>query len=437
VRDYVLIVLLLVAVQPCAALELGGADANPVLANEESEPRTCLVLGEALGGRFIVRSADGELVAELYKNRGRTAVLGLEPGTYEVRSEQGEDSSIATPTLEEGQRLVLGPGDFVAQEAEVSTGLVFGEALSGRFFVRNAYRELVAELHKPLGRTVELSLEPGAYEVRNEDETGIFVSLVAFREGEVLSLGPEDFVRPEAATVRTGSEEEPCCEPEPAKDALVGRHRLELRFGAWERGWNPGGFRDGSWGVWDGSGSQHGSVSLSYSHWVSESLALTVTATGLGAEFEIIDDWYPDHDHHGPHEYGPHWPHGGDYDDDHHDYDDSTVEGSGIGSFLVGFRQYLLDGETIKPFLAGSLGSYYGGESYLEEGPWGVWTDWRGEMAFGGYVGAGFDVRLSRSWMLGVSGGYNFMADFQHPIGNRDNYSSAEGGVSISWLFGG
>jgi hypothetical protein len=308
--------------------------------------------------------------------------------------------------------LVLGPGDFVAWEAEVSTGLVLGERLSGRFFVLNAHRELVAELHKVLGRTVELGLEPGVYEVSYEYQTGPLISLVAFREGEVLILGPEDFVQPETEAVLPA-------ETEPGRDTLKGRHRLELRFGAWERGWDPI-HGAGSWPAWDTSGSDHASVSLSYSHWISESLALTVTATGLGGEFEIVDGWHGHDGHHGHH--------GGDHDD--------HVEGSGIGSLLFGVRQYLWDGKTIKPFLAGSLGPYFGGTSTVEDEPWDDWTDWRGEAAFGGYVGAGFDVRLGRSWMLGISGGYNFMADFRHPIGGRVNYSSAEGGVGISWLFG-
>ena len=57
VRNYLLIALLLAAAQPCTAMvELEGtAGAGPVLAEAESEARTCLVLGEALGGRFVVR----------------------------------------------------------------------------------------------------------------------------------------------------------------------------------------------------------------------------------------------------------------------------------------------------------------------------------------------------------------------------------------------
>lgn len=47
---------------------------------------------------------------------------------------------------------------------QTSATLVLGAELDGRFFLRNARRELVVELYKPFGRKVELGVEPGSYE---------------------------------------------------------------------------------------------------------------------------------------------------------------------------------------------------------------------------------------------------------------------------------
>ncbi len=72
-----------------------------------------------------------------------------------------------------------GTGDVVMTDVRQTTAtLVLGEDLEGRFFVRNAARELVVELYKPRGRRVELGVEPGAYEVRIE-----LPKVVAPREG--------------------------------------------------------------------------------------------------------------------------------------------------------------------------------------------------------------------------------------------------------------
>ena len=44
---------------------------------------------------------------------------------------------------------------------QTTATLVLGEELEGRFFVRTAAQELVVELYKPRGRSVELAVEAG------------------------------------------------------------------------------------------------------------------------------------------------------------------------------------------------------------------------------------------------------------------------------------
>ena len=55
----------------------------------------------------------------------------------------------------------------------------------------------------------------------------------------------------------------------------------------------------------------------------------------------------------------------------------------------------------------------------------------------GGQIGAGIDMQISRRVMLGARAGYNLMADFEEPLGGRDNYSGAEFSLGLSWLIGG
>ena len=55
-----------------------------------------------------------------------------------------------------------GTGDVVMTDlSQIGAGLVLGEELGGRFFIRNADQQLVVELYKPAGRSVELGLEGG------------------------------------------------------------------------------------------------------------------------------------------------------------------------------------------------------------------------------------------------------------------------------------
>ena len=54
----------------------------------------------------------------------------------------------------------------------------------------------------------------------------------------------------------------------------------------------------------------------------------------------------------------------------------------------------------------------------------------------GGHLGGGIDFHASRSFSIGVNGGYNWMVDFSQPVGVRDNYSGPEIGFTLGFLFG-
>ena len=111
------------------------------------------------------------------------------------------------------------------------------------------------------------------------------------------------------------------------------------------------------------------------------------------------------------------------------------VTTNGVVAALFGARLYLPDlgsSSNIKPYVTGSVGPYIG--SGKEVGT--HTTKSVTVVSPGAHAGAGLDLQLHRSFMLGIRGGYNFMSDFSRPLAGRDNYSGFELGMEFSWLFG-
>lgn len=78
-----------------------------------------LVLSPDLEGRLYVRDDAGELVAELFKPRGRSVELGVAPGAYALLLEQGGRLWEARVELSEGAT-TLSASDFVPTDAEAA-----------------------------------------------------------------------------------------------------------------------------------------------------------------------------------------------------------------------------------------------------------------------------------------------------------------------------
>ena len=163
-----------------------------------------------------------------------------------------------------------GTGDVVMTDLrQTSATLVLPDALDGRFFVRNAKQELVVELYKPYGRTVELGLAPGAYEVRLEREAATLLARPQVAEGARVVLEPGSFglTSPEPTRARG--------EPAAPPFAVAGRNRLELRFGMWRLGGNP------DFSVASGGEAVNFVGGLQYTRFLSQSLAVTIAVNGL------------------------------------------------------------------------------------------------------------------------------------------------------------
>jgi hypothetical protein len=88
---------------------------------------------------------------------------------------------------------LTGTGDVVMTDIrQMSAGLIVGKSLHGRLFIRNEDKQLVAEVYKIAGRTIELGLEPGTYEIHFDQKPAKFKAKVDIKEGERFRLAPED-----------------------------------------------------------------------------------------------------------------------------------------------------------------------------------------------------------------------------------------------------
>jgi hypothetical protein len=285
---------------------------------------------------------------------------------------------------------MAGTGDVVITDVrETSCTIVLGPEFDGRFYVRNAKRMLVAELYKPAGRTVELGLEPGSYDIHYEQEPALLDTTVSLVVGDRKTLERDAF-RPvkRAATQGRGPDEE--AEAKPKGLFMDGRTRVELF----------GGFTDSYVGVETGTtrveagGGQGG---MAFAHWIREDVALDFQF--LATEVDVVTV-----------EYMP--------------FDSTQTRGS--FGLLFGARYYFPKatfGGTFRPYVAAALGPF--SEYY-------VYSDlYRTEVQnnstrFGGQLGGGVDFQLSRLFSLGVRLGVTF----------RDGYDPSFGttfGLGFAW----
>ena len=296
------------------------------------------------------------------------------------------------------QTAVAGQPSQVAVPGQASASVVLAEDLEGRFIVRNAANELIAEVYKPAGRPLTLSVEPGVYDVRVEREKTTLVARVNVAEGAALvldrqQLGPAPV---EAVPPRSNGEVLPY--------AVTGRNRFDVRFGAWSHGSNNA-------VVIDGIDSSDMLGGIRYTRYFKESLAATFTIEGGGG-------------------------HVGTFATGNGIYDGV----SGIVSFPVGVRWNPLtfgrQHDGIKPFVAFSAGPVFGDMVADHDWRHGFGGDIRSTATIGGFAGGGVDFHAGRTCVLGVEAGYNWMGDFDVPIAGSDNYSGPTVSVNLGFMWG-
>ena len=280
-----------------------------------------------------------------------------------------------------------------------STAIVLAADLEGRFVVRNAAQELIVEVYKPAGRTLSLSVEPGVYDVRVEREKTTLVARVTVAEGGELVLDRQQ-LGPSPAGVAPA----PPAIGEVMPYAVTSRNRFDVRFGAWSHG-------DHHQAVVDGIDSSDVLGGIRYTRYFKENLAATFTIEGGGGQVGTI----------------------------------TTANGaydgvSGIASFPVGVRWNPLtfgrQHDGIKPFVAFSAGPVFGDTVADYAGRHAAGNDIRSTATIGGFAGGGLDFHAGRTCVLGVEGGYNWMGDFDVPIGGSDNYSGPTVSINLGFMWG-
>lgn len=297
-----------------------------------------------------------------------------------------------------------GTGDVVMTDIRQTTAtLVLPEDLDGRFYVRNAQKELVVELYKPRGRRVELGVEPGSYEVRVEIRRASLTAKTDVADGARVVLEPRQF-GPAAveATRRRGDDEGRIL-------AVDGRNRLSIRLGMW---------RTTAPAVSSGVGTGDSFGGLEYGRYIREDVSVALGIHGVG-----------------------------------------SASGSFIGTngdifsgsaslvalpITVRWNPWTArrEQQALKPFFAIGAGPVMGSSagSFVSQGNLasrtvlsGAYSDTTAVVHFG----TGVDFHVSRAFALGVNAGYNWMpVGFSRPVGLRTTYSGPEFGLSVGWMFG-
>ena len=292
-----------------------------------------------------------------------------------------------------------GTGDVVMTDVHQTTAtLVLGETLEGRFFVRTASQDLVVELYKPRGRTVELAVEAGMYDVRLERDKGALVARTEVLDGARVVLDPRQFgvAASSEPTQRRGDAPRP-------RFAVAGRNRFELVTGMWRAGHDDARVTAGA--------SSDVLGGIAYTHYMREDLAMTLSIFGVAVESGAS-------------------------------VGDSGVAAGDVAGLatLIGVRWNPLKGDhaqrALKPFVAIAAGPISGIADGSFVGRGGVSTGSVTRTTLGGHFGGGVDFHVARSFSIDFDAGYNAMMNFSAPVGLRENLNGPQVTVGIGWLFG-
>lgn len=294
--------------------------------------------------------------------------------------------------------LILGATMAAAQQP--SAKIVLAADVEGRFIVRNAAQQLIAEVYKPAGRPLTLNVEPGAYQVRVEHEKTTQIASVSVTDGAELVID-----RQQLGPAPVESVPPPRTQGEVLPYSVTSRNRFDFRFGAWSHEWNSQ--------VAGGIDASNMTGGIRYTRYFTESLAATFTIAGGGGAH--VDSIY-----------------GG-----NRNYDSV----SGVVSFPIGVRwnplKYGRQNDGIKPFIAFSAGPVFGDSVSDYSGHVGGHNDEIYSSAtIGGFVGGGVDLHAGRTCVFGVEAGYNWMGDFSRPISGNDNYSGPTVSVNMGFMWG-
>jgi Caspase domain len=273
-----------------------------------------------------------------------------------------------------------GAGDVVITDVRQTTArLVLDDELEGRVFIRPPAQGSIVELYKQRGRSAELGLEPGSYEVRLELDKTALMARTAIPDGARVVLGSSEFSA--VPLERTRSRGEGARSPL----AVAGRNRLAFQTGLWG---------DHGTVVSVGGNGFDAFGGLEYTRYVREDLAWTVGMVAFGAEAQV-----------------------------------DIIGGVAIP---IGLRWNPRRGELawqkVKPYLSVELIPVTSADSKS-------YRPGR-RTTLGAGFGGGVDFHLTPSYALGVSVGYNAVPGLYEPSGLHDNFNGFEVTLSLGFLFG-
>ena len=300
-----------------------------------------------------------------------------------------------------------GTGDVVVTDLRQTTaGFVVAQGVEGRFYILDDRKRLVLEFYKQAGRKVDIGLEPGAYEVRFEREPRALRGRLDLKEGthQVLDLsgfGPASIEFTRLRGVDTGP-----------KYLLNGRHALGVRLGMWSGTDSPAlvsGAPPGFTGEYVNAGRL--AVNFEYRKYVREDMAVgaamhvmvdsaeaIVTARELavrdrvGVNFPFVVRWNP-------------------------------------------VRQFT-SWRTVEPYVRVAVGPLIGAHNNQRTVGGILVSETVMNTTVGGSLGAGADIRVSRSWLAGVDAAWNFGGAVQEVGVQQSKYAGWEVTFGLAVLLG-
>ncbi len=305
---------------------------------------------------------------------------------------------------------LVGTGNVVITDVrQTSAGLLLGEDLTGRLFIRTENNQLVAELQKPAGRAIELGLEPGKYNLDLQRQTQISVANVELKPGERLPLKSISFrtTASEPTVARGEPESEQTSRPAEKSSPWLRKSRIEIGVTAWPSTTGASS-STGQSGV---STLARNSASgfLSYSHRLRPDLAVGVEFSG---GYSVAAT-----------QVGP---------------SGISTESADIYSLTPALKYYPFKSSlrtSIHPYVKSKIGTYFAAHAGTVVAG-GVAVRSETSAVFGAFFGAGLDMRLTSRFFLSVDGGYHVLPDFATAVGGKKNYSGAEVSAAIGWQFG-
>jgi hypothetical protein len=300
-----------------------------------------------------------------------------------------------------------GTGDVIVTDLRQTTaGFAVAAPIDGRFYVLDDRKRLVLEFFKPGGRKVDIGLEPGIYDVRFEREPKALRARIEIKEGphqtlDIAAFGPASLEFTRLRGVDTGPEY-----------LLNGRQMIGLRFGMWSGPENAepvGGVPPSFVGSYVSAGRL--AATVEYLKFVREDLA-------VGAAMHVMVD---------------------------------SVESTAIGEtvalrdrvgvnfpFIVRWNPVrpFTSWRAVEPYLRGAFGPLIGAHNTARFADGETVSETVLNTTVGGSLGGGGDIRVGRSWTIGVNASWNFSGRIQELGVERARYSGWEITFGTARFFG-